>query len=113
MSTAFEEMSKDKRDDSSLPTSVKTFLKKQLDFHQYEERQKVYLLLYTKKPNDFLKHLIQTYAQIYFWKHLLLSVIEKTEHSAEFIQHGLEDFTERMIQKTGEWTFTFDKDKLW
>ena len=102
MSAAFEEMSKEKRDDSSVPNCVKAFLKKHLDLHQYEERQKVYLLLYTKKPNDFLKHLIQSYALSNLWKHLLLSVIEKADQSIEFLQHGLEEFIERMVQKTGE-----------
>ena len=102
MSTAFEEMSKEKQDESLLPISVKTFLKKHLDLHQYEQRQKAYFMLYAKSPNNFLKHLIQSYAQNYFWKHLLLSIAKETEQSAKLIQHGLEDFIERMIQKTGD-----------
>ena len=103
MSTAFEEMAKEKLDDSLLPISVRTFLKRHLDLHQYRERQQAYFLLYAKKPNNCLKHLVQSYAQNIFWKHLLLSIVEKTDHSAKLIQHGLEDFIERMLQKTGKW----------
>ena len=105
MCSAFEEMSKEKRDDSALPNCVKTFLKKHLDIHQFEQRQKAYLLLHSKKPNNFLKHLIQSYALNHLWKHLLLSVIEKNDHAMGLVQQSLEDFIERMILTTGEWSF--------
>ena len=107
ISASFEEMSKEKLDDSLVPTSVKTFLKNQIDLHQYEEKKNVYSLLYAKKPNKLLKHLIQSYALNNFWKHLLLSVVEKIDNSKELIQLALEDFMGRMIQRTGERSLCF------
>ena len=101
MSSAFEEMSKAECDVSAVPVTVKSFLKKHLDVYRYEEHKKVYLMLHTKKPNDFLKHLVQSYALIHFWKHMFVYLVENTMGSIEPSQTGLEKFVEKMVYRTG------------
>lgn len=97
MSSAFEEMSKAECDDSAVPVFVKSFLKKHLDIYRYEDQKKVYLMLHSKKPNDFLKHLVQSYALTQFWKHMFVNLLGKMGESLEPSQNGLEDFVEKMF----------------
>ena len=103
LKVAFQEISREVVDDSCTPSCIKTFLKKHLDVHRFDDKRKVYLMLATKRSNDFLSHLTESYALINFWKHLCLSMVEETDHSLERIQNGLESFIGKMLSITGEY----------